>query len=370
MRTVVFFLKTLLRLYKRVGRAIFGNNAVNALVIKLATMTGEMGSHKRQQIHLQASQPMDLRTIRRDDISAIADLMRQSPWRVFCRGICVPCHDLNEDDVREAFEQGVIEEAWSMAAEIDGELVGFVAAARRDEQVDLFLFEARRDERFVATMEAMLAALQQKARDAGINRIEILPKQPLSTTVDFKDDALIDVVFKMGFWHVAVVAAEMRIDLAGYAPPSNVAKRERALATNGVIVRPCTDADMPALLRLWEPKDAPYVTWRRLVMDVVQQVGPRYVVLAMHDSNVVGYATFFARTIHSVLPEYGPVWIAESHRGRGLSSVLMAKALRQIADLGIATQVQLSCYPNKFPVYTRQGYHFTQKYLFHMQWNR
>ncbi len=52
-------------------------------------------------------------------------------------------------------------------------------------------------------------------------------------------------------------------------------------------------------------------------------------------------------------------------RRRGLSSVLMARSLMQIFELERAAQVQLSCYPSKFPVYPRQGFLFTRKYLLH-----
>jgi hypothetical protein len=306
---------------------------------------------------------MELIQLRPEMLRYMTRLVNGSPWRIFCRGIFIPCADFDEAAAATVFEAGGADADVSFAACDTGQLLGYVGARLMDDAVKIHLLEAVRDDRFAMVAEALLSRVQSVALDRGLTKAMIVPSQPLSSAFELKDDAAVDVLYKMGFWQNLLVAAEMRIGLDGYRVPERIIAREQALAEQGVTIRPCTPEDVPIVDAMFGG-DRYGTAWGRLVSDVMDDVDPQYVMLALKDGSGVAYSTFFARTIMSGLPEYGPIFIDTRCRGMGLSSVLMGKSLMQIVALGKAKEVQLSCYPNKFPVYTRQGYHFTHKYLF------
>jgi len=192
----------------------------------------------------------------------------------------------------------------------------------------------------------------------------IEPAQPLSSAFDLHDDDALDALFGLGFWQNPTIAAEMRRSLKGYALSDRDFERLQMLADQGITVRHATQEDEALLDAYFEGNLV--AGWAGLAFGTFIQVGPEFVVLALRDNQIIGYATFFSSTVFTALPEFGPLFVEPEFRGKGLSSALHAVALGQIARLGRAKDVQLSSYPNKFPIYTRQGYTMTHKYLFHI----
>ncbi|HCN07295.1 MAG TPA: hypothetical protein DIT01_05125 [Lentisphaeria bacterium] len=303
---------------------------------------------------------MDITTLHPGIAAETTRLIRSNPRSIFCRGIFIPACELGDDEIPWT---NVDPECCFAAIDRD-ELLGVAGTIFNEDALELFLLEAKRGPRFVEIAERLLHSVRDLAVQRGVTTLKLTPRQPISSAFDMMDDDWIDLLFAMGYYNEIIIGAEMRLDLEGYRIPENIAQREEALAGQGVTVRPCAVDDIAALEEFYER--APYVgTWPQLVRDVIEQVDVTYVMLALKDDVVIAYSTFFARTIETALPEYGPVLIDPDWRRRGLSSVLMARSLMQIVELDRAAQVQLSCYPSKFPVYPRQGFRFTRKYLLH-----
>ena len=306
---------------------------------------------------------MEILRIREDMTDEMLAVIRQNPWRIFCRGIFIPCADLTAEDIQRVFQSESARPTLAIGAFDSQRLTGFLFARETSDALHIFILDTFRGARFQPTLEKLLAETQRVAEETGLEKTRVAPLQPLSSAFDLKDDEALDALFKMGYWRDVLIAAEMRFDMRGWRMPAKVVEREKALADRGIHFRAMREEDWQGVVDLHGGAGG-YTGWPKLVRDVVDQVGAGFVQLVCDSQRIIGYSTFFARTIHSPLPEYGPVFIEETYRGMGISSVLIARSLKQIADLGKADETQLSCYPNKFPVYPRQGFQFTHKYLF------
>jgi len=296
---------------------------------------------------------------------SMTHIVRENAWKMFCRGIFIAGRQLADDAMEGLFSELPLEPDLCLGAFDGTQLKGFLIARPVETRLEIFLLEATRDASHAKTIEALLAEIHIRGRQRAAEELAIRPYPTLCSTVNLKDDAMLDVLFKMGFWQDVTLAAEMRISLNNYCVPQKVHPREVQLTNQGFSIRPCSQADLDALDRMCSWREATGFAWGKLLRDVITETDPGFIILAMKDGEVVGYSTFFARTIMNDLPEYGPVFVNKELRGQGLASVMLSKSLTQIVELGKAKQVQLSCYPNKFPIYSREGFFFTDKYLFH-----
>ena len=299
------------------------------------------------------------------DISrSITSVIHTSPWRIFCEGVIIPCIEIEQKYVDSIFIEGCVDEDLSFCVfDENGVLQGFLAAKKNDDHVLIYLLEAVRNDKYSETLELMLSEICRRSELAGVTDLRVGPQSPVSSTIDMKDDDFQNILFKHGYWQDVLIAAEMLIDLDDYKVPPRIIDREERFANEGILFRPCGQDDFDRLDRYINWKNPERRSWGKLVADVIA-VDPTFVFLAVKGDDVIAYSTFFARTIKTKLPEYGPVFTDEKYRGKGIASVILAKSIMQIKELGIAPRIQLSCYPNKFPVYPRQGFYFTQKYLF------
>ncbi|MBT3376640.1 MAG: GNAT family N-acetyltransferase [Lentisphaerae bacterium] len=295
----------------------------------------------------------------------MADLIRRNPWRAFRNGIFVPCSVLTDHDVLQAFDVDTEPDADLSLGAYDGKkLLGFVRALDEPDRnrIRIPLVDARRGKAFAETITELLSRILDEAEQRGRAEIVIQPMPPLASTFDLRDDEALDVLFSLGFWKDPIIAAEMRRSLKGYTISERDQERIRFLASEGITIRHAVQDDEVLLDTYFEGNLTtgwPGMTFATFVRD-----GPEFVVLALRGEDVIGYATFFSSTVFTELPEFGPVFVEPEYRGNGLSSVLHAVALAQIARLGRAKEIQLSCFPDKFPIYTHQGYMFRNKYLF------
>ena len=303
---------------------------------------------------------MDIVKLSKEMASKMFRVIKSNPGRIFCRGIFIPCSEMIEEDVKRIFDEEKIDCAFSLAA-FDGDVMkGFAGAVKNDDYLKIVLLECERDAEFAETAGALIKGLFSLANDAGLAELRVEPQQPLSSAFNLRDDQMIETLFTYGFYNDLTIAAEMRINLSDWSYPDRMIERKKKLAKEDIKFRPMREDDLDEMHTLHGEGHA----WMKLIKDVMD-VDTSKIVVATKGARIIAYSTFFARTIFSELPEYGPVMVDPDYRRLGLSSVLMAESLLQIKDIGKADEVQLSCYPNKFPVYPRQGFHFTHKYLFH-----
>ncbi len=300
----------------------------------------------------------------------IISLIHTSPWRIFDRGIFVPCEKLADSALTQIYEKQQFNSEYSFAYLDDNNNLKGVLFAKEltiDDKpaIGIFILEADRDDNFKQIVEDMLNELHRRAKSKAITTLQLTPSQPLSSAVNIKDDELVDILFKMGYWQNITIAAEMRTEVSTWRPSEKIINREKELREKGIVFRKLQENDWDAIIDFHEREHA-HRSWTSLLEDVINEVGHKYIVIAedINNKKIIGYATFFARTMFSELPEFGPVMVDPEYRGLSISSILMKYAVEMIKEIGKARQIQLSCYPNKFPVYTRQGYYFTHKYIF------
>ncbi len=300
----------------------------------------------------------------------ILQLIHTNPWRIFDRGIFIPCKELTIDPINQVFEKNQFSPELSFAIYDDNKLKGILFASKQQTEqkntITIFILEADRTDNFKLIIETMLTELHSRAKKEGINTLQIRPSQPLSTAANLRDDEFVDTLFKMGYWRDITIAAEMKTNLDNWQASEKIISKEKELNQKGIIFKRMKKDDWEKMLELHQREQA-HSGWTKLLEDVINQCGPEYIIIAEDKTNnkIIGYATFFARTIFSDLPEYGPVLVDPEYRGMSISSILMKYSVEMIKQIGKAKQIQLSCYPDKFPVYTRQGFYFTNKYLFH-----
>lgn len=308
---------------------------------------------------------MQIGQLNRDMVREMAGVIHTSPWRTFCRGIFTPCTQISSDDFQLLFEDSQYDPNLSFALTENDKLTGFAMAKMIDSRIEIFLLEAKRDDAYSGRVDLLLQSVFQEAEKRSITHLAINANYLMSTGIDLKDNAAMDAVLKMGFWQNVLIAAEMRIELKGYSVPEKIHTREKKLEDEGIIIRPCTGDDLAILDEMCSWQSATGGAWGKLLRDVIESAGCEFIIIAVQNKSIIGYSTFFARTIMSAMPECGPVFVKPEFRGKGIAGIMLTKSLMQIVNLAIAPQVQLSCYPNKFVVYPKLGFYFTNKYMLH-----
>jgi hypothetical protein len=186
---------------------------------------------------------MDITTLHPEIAAETIRLIRSNPRSIFCRGIFMPAGELGD---AETPWTNVDPECCFAAVDQD-ELLGVAGTIVNNDALELFLLEAQRGSRFVEIAERLLHSVRDLAVQRGLTSLKLTPRQPVSSAFDMMDDDWIDLLFTMGYHNEIIIGAEMRVDLDGYQIPEKIARREAALAGQGVTVRPGTPGDIAAL---------------------------------------------------------------------------------------------------------------------------
>lgn len=305
-----------------------------------------------------------IEALRPEHATAMADVMRRNPGRAFRHGVFIPCSDLTDHDVLEVFEEeSPMDSDLSFGAFDERGLIGFVGAIDEpgEERIKIPLLDARRGKAYSETIADLVSEVLAVAEHRGRTSLVIESMHPISSVLDLRDDDALDVLFCLGFWQEPIITAEMRRDLKGYAPSARDKERLQLLAENGITIRHAVQDDEILLDTYFEGNLT--AGWPGLTFATFVREGPEFVVLALRDDQIIGYATFFSSTVFTEMPEFGPIFVEPEYRGNGISSALHAVALTQIGKLGRAKEVRLSCPPDTFAIYSHQGYEITNKYL-------
>ena len=219
---------------------------------------------------------MKLRPLTVEMCAEMADVVRTNPWRIFCEGIFQPCARMQTREMTLPFDGQLVDPDLSRAVVEGNRLQGFAAAREKDDQILLFLLEARRGAAFAPTLAALLSEIRSLADKRNIADIGLVPQKPLSSGFNLKDDDALAVLFGTGFSYDLALAAEMRLDLNDYRVPARVGERSARLAGEGLVVTPCDTRHLDALDRLCQWRNPAPHAYGALVADVVG-VDPRLI---------------------------------------------------------------------------------------------
>jgi predicted N-acetyltransferase YhbS len=150
-------------------------------------------------------------------------------------------------------------------------------------------------------------------------------RDPLSGVLRCEQDRrLIGLLQARGF-ALGPVAANMQTDAAQFHWTERMCAQAEALAKSGMSLRRGGAADAPAIQALNRREGLP--AWDYHVEALQAVSGFDLLHVALHGDELVGYAGFFAARWSTPLPEFGPLLVASSLRGRGIGRVLTARAL-------------------------------------------
>lgn len=125
----------------------------------------------------------------------------------------------------------------------------------------------------------------------------------------------------------------MDINLAAYATPDDVLRREAARAAEGYVVGPARADDLPEVIEFAATEMAP--DWGEAVRQaVLRHARPDRVLLVRDpDGRVIGFATYGA--YRGLRERFGPIGVVSQRRGLGLGKILMHASLRQMRAEGV-----------------------------------
>ncbi len=207
-----------------------------------------------------------------------------------------------------------------IAAEEDGEPVGFVLGSKDNEAgwIKAFLVRADRQRQGIGT--AMFDAIEDEFVRQGVQGINAgwAPPRYFIPGVNVKYTSAIVFLDRRGYETNRNARVNMDVALAGR--DFDTAEREAFLRTRGLIVRRAVPADKPGLARLCQEYDNP--GWAIETGIALENPQPT-VFVAEQEGRISAFAA------HSVVgpTHFGPMLTSPELRGLGIGSVLLKRCL-------------------------------------------
>lgn len=223
-----------------------------------------------------------------------------------------------------------------------------------DGTIGHILFFVVRPDASLEAASALLDRLLAWFESAQVTHVRQARLDPVSSVLRVEQDRqLIGLLLSKGF-APGPVAGNMQIDMAQFGWTGKLRAQAEAVQAAGITVRHAQPDDVPAVralnaqegLALWD-----YHVEAMLAANAVERL-----LLAEQNGRLVGYANFLAARWDSHLTEFGPLLVASDVRGRGLGSVLTARAL-DFAREHAKQRVRLSTL--RFDFYRALGFQVT-----------
>ena len=222
----------------------------------------------------------------------------------------------------------------ALAAEDDGEIVGFAFGVVRDVEdgrrgVVKFLAVAP-ERRREGIGRRLVEALEGAMREAGAVTVRLGESPPnyLSPGLDPRYTRAMLLFEKRGYERLRE-AYHMTADLA--TQTFDTSMDERALGEAGVAVRRATQSDESAVMAFL---DAHWPPWKAEIGRTFEN-DPVSLHLAFEDDAVLGFSAYDANNVGTGW--FGPMGTAPAARGRGVGAVLLKRCLADMKAQGHAT---------------------------------
>jgi len=180
----------------------------------------------------------------------------------------------------------------------------------------------------------LLHWMEDYLRSRGCKRVLVSPYAPNYFTpgVDVNAYTAGLQFFRKHGYEAVYHAVAMDCNLLRLRTPEWVQQRERQLVEEGLLVEAYRPPLVPTLfefLKVEFPGD-----WQRFARDAVAQIEqgdtPLRLWIAHEQGRVVGFSHFQGE-------RFGPIGVAQSHRGRGIGQVLMYRTLEAMRLMGLHT---------------------------------
>jgi len=216
--------------------------------------------------------------------------------------------------------------ALTLAAEVQGELVGFVVAAVHENRGWIKALLVRPDRQRQGVGSHLLRAIEDRLAQLGVPQVTFgwAPLNYFTPGVDVRLTAANAFLERRGYSSDRVSRINMEVQLEGQ--DFDTVQMERRLSAEGITIRRAEPADAEGTRQLAEGHG--FVTWRD-ECDHASQNDPISMFVARRDGRVCGFA------VHSITGpgEFGPMLTALTLRGRGIGTILLKRCLADLKRL-------------------------------------
>ncbi|MBR7834989.1 GNAT family N-acetyltransferase [Actinospica durhamensis] len=215
--------------------------------------------------------------------------------------------------------------------------VGFALGSVRGESGHINLLAVTPQARHRGHARALLRELEARLEAAGVQRIHVGGASPRFAWagVDVRYSAAGFLLESAGYVR-AYQAVNMTVDLADAGTRLDTAEAEKALAAQGVTLRPLREDDRAAIT----PWLASFGgTWLEETLATLERPGARCHLAVRADGGADGAdptAAYLGFACHGVnrADWFGPMGTREGERGRGIGSVLLRRCLADLREAG------------------------------------